>query len=298
MSSTTELQTAAVTTAVTPPTVPSFRPWPTAFDPGTLVNYALGIVSSVVNAFLSPFAAGLPAPPADPTPWALLAWVRREFFNQSPSITPVIKPQENGLITGNVGAVDPDGDPLTYTVIGRPLNGGNGPGRRGRQLHLPADERDGRGRRHRPVHRGRQRRGRRLPYPRAAGVAGFSADPGRLPISRRRSSGRQDHHRQRHTRCGRRSIIPDGLLLGRGTFGIPGRGRARLTRRPQLRLVQVGARSDQPAAGPDQRSTGGRAGRLRLLRHRRATGSQRAGHEHLPDGHRVEPHLPEFNGIR
>jgi beta-galactosidase len=124
MSSTTELQTAAVTTAVTPPTVPSFRPWPTAFDPGTLVNYALGIVSSVVNAFLSPFAAGLPAPPADPTPWALLAWVRREFFNESPSITPVIKPQENGLITGNVGAVDPDGDPLTYTVIGRPLNGG------------------------------------------------------------------------------------------------------------------------------------------------------------------------------
>jgi beta-galactosidase len=124
MSSTTELQTAAVTTAVTPPTVPSIRPWPTAFDPGTLVNYALGIVSSVVNAFLSPFAAGLPAPPADPTPWALLAWVRREFFNESPTITPVINPQTNGLITGNVGAVDPDGDPLTYTVIGRPLNGG------------------------------------------------------------------------------------------------------------------------------------------------------------------------------
>jgi beta-galactosidase len=124
MSATMELPTAAVTTAVTPPTVPSFRPWPTAFDPGTLVNYALGIVSSVVNAFLSPFAAGLPAPPADPTPWALLAWVRREFFNGSPSITPVIKPQENGLITGNVGAADPDGDELTYTVIGRPLNGG------------------------------------------------------------------------------------------------------------------------------------------------------------------------------
>jgi hypothetical protein len=124
MPSTTELQTAAVTTVVTPPTVPSFRPWPTAFDPGTLVNYAVGIVSSVVNAFLSPFAAGLPAPPADPSPWALLAWVRREFFNRSPSITPVIKPQENGLITGNVGAVDPDGDELTYTVIGRPLNGG------------------------------------------------------------------------------------------------------------------------------------------------------------------------------
>ena len=28
------------------------------------------------------------------------------------------------VVTGNVGAVDPDGDPLTYTVIGRPHNGG------------------------------------------------------------------------------------------------------------------------------------------------------------------------------
>jgi beta-galactosidase len=50
--------------------------------------------------------------------------VRREFLNESPTITVVINPQTNGLITGNVGAVDPDGDPLTYTVIGRPLNGG------------------------------------------------------------------------------------------------------------------------------------------------------------------------------
>jgi beta-glucosidase/6-phospho-beta-glucosidase/beta-galactosidase len=36
----------------------------------------------------------------------------------------VINPQTSGLITGNIGAVDPDGDPLTYTVIGRPHNGG------------------------------------------------------------------------------------------------------------------------------------------------------------------------------
>jgi beta-galactosidase len=36
----------------------------------------------------------------------------------------VINPQTNGLITGNIGATDPDGDPLTYTVIGRPLNSG------------------------------------------------------------------------------------------------------------------------------------------------------------------------------
>jgi beta-glucosidase/6-phospho-beta-glucosidase/beta-galactosidase len=125
MSSTTEMRTAAVTTVVTPPAVPSLRPWPTAFDPGTVVTYVGGLVSSVVSAVLSPFAAGLPAAPADPpTVWTLLAWVRRELFNGSPRITPVINPQTNGLITGNIGAVDPDGDPLTYTVIGTPHNGG------------------------------------------------------------------------------------------------------------------------------------------------------------------------------
>src|SRR5258705_7187169 len=125
MSSTAEMRTSAVTTVVTPPAVPSLRLWPTAFDPGTLVTYVGGLVSSVVSAVLSPFAAGLPSAPADPpTVWTLLAWVRRELFNGSPSITPVINPQTNGLITGNIGAVDPDGDPLTYTVIGTPHHGG------------------------------------------------------------------------------------------------------------------------------------------------------------------------------
>ncbi len=126
--------TASATTAATPPTpptVPSLRPWPTAFDPVTVVNYAVGIASDLVTAFLSPFAAGLPAPPADPSLWALLAWVRREFSNGSPTITynPAQNTQSLNLdgdvvIKGNIGAADPDGDPLTYTVIGRPLNGG------------------------------------------------------------------------------------------------------------------------------------------------------------------------------
>ena len=143
MSSTAEVQSATVTTQdvapvttqdvapVAPPAVPSLRLWPTAFDPGTLVDYVTGIVSSVVSAALSPFAAGAPPLPADPSPWALLAWVRREFFNESPTIT--YNPLQNTqslnvdgdvVVRGDIGAVDPDGDPLTYTVIGRPLNGG------------------------------------------------------------------------------------------------------------------------------------------------------------------------------
>ncbi|MFL6083585.1 MAG: family 1 glycosylhydrolase [Mycobacterium sp.] len=119
------------TSAVTPPTVPSLRPWPTAFDPLTVVTYVGGLVSSVVNAFLAPFGAGLPALPSDPSLWTLLAWVRRELFNESPTIT--YNPTQNSqslnadgdaVVKGNIGASDADGDPLTYTVIGRPLNGG------------------------------------------------------------------------------------------------------------------------------------------------------------------------------
>jgi beta-glucosidase/6-phospho-beta-glucosidase/beta-galactosidase len=56
--------------------------------------------------------------------WTLLAWVRRELFNGTPTTHPVINSQSNGLVTGNLGAVDPDGDPLTYTVVGTPHNGG------------------------------------------------------------------------------------------------------------------------------------------------------------------------------
>ena len=124
-------EAAEVSTTVAPPAVPSLRLWPTAFDPITVVTYVTGIVSSLVNAVLSPFAAGAPALPADPpTLWTLLAWVRREFFNSSPTIT--YNPVQNSQtvvdgdvrITGNIGAADADDDQLTYTVIGRPLNGG------------------------------------------------------------------------------------------------------------------------------------------------------------------------------
>jgi beta-glucosidase/6-phospho-beta-glucosidase/beta-galactosidase len=128
-SSPTEVQSLSL--AATEPVVPSLRPWPTAFDPLTVVSYVTGLVSSFVSAVLSPFAAGAPALPADPSPWALLAWARREFFNESPTITynPVQNTQGLNLdgdvvITGNVGADDADGDLLSYTVIGRPLNGG------------------------------------------------------------------------------------------------------------------------------------------------------------------------------
>ncbi len=78
-------QPAMVTTTVAPPKVPSLRPWPTAFDLAGAVTYVVDLVASFVDAFLHPFAAGPYSPSVDPAEWALLAWVRREFFNETPS---------------------------------------------------------------------------------------------------------------------------------------------------------------------------------------------------------------------
>lgn len=119
------------TTLTTPPAVPSWRPWPTAFDLRSAVTYVVDLATSFVDALLRPFAAGPPRPAADPSGWALLAWVRREFFNSTPSLAGNPLPHTQSLtadgevrITGNLGVVDRDGDELTYTVIGRPANGG------------------------------------------------------------------------------------------------------------------------------------------------------------------------------
>ncbi|KWX67058.1 family 1 glycosylhydrolase [Mycobacterium sp. NAZ190054] len=125
-------QGAAVsTTTLDPPEVPSWRPWPTAFDLRTAVTYVVQLTTSFVDAVLRPFAADPPRPPADPSGWALLAWVRRELFNGTPTPVENPVPHTQSLtadgevrITGNVGVEDPDGDALTYTVIGRPRHGG------------------------------------------------------------------------------------------------------------------------------------------------------------------------------
>ncbi|MDZ4234108.1 MAG: glycoside hydrolase family 1 protein, partial [Dietzia sp.] len=122
---------AMMTTTVRTPEVPSWRPWPTAYDLRTVVTYVADLAGSFIKALLQPFAAKPSAPSANPTEWALLAWIRREFFNQRPTLIENPLPHTQSLtddgdviVTGAVGFEDRDGDPLTYTVVGRPLNGG------------------------------------------------------------------------------------------------------------------------------------------------------------------------------
>ena len=76
----------------------------------------------------APFVTNSPIAPVEPpTLWAVFAWVRRQFqvtfFNRTPTATPVQLTQSASVITGTIGAVDPDGDRLTYTVTQGPARG-------------------------------------------------------------------------------------------------------------------------------------------------------------------------------
>lgn len=126
-----QVQTAApVAAAVAPVVATAAAPvkWTSTLpNPVTAIRYVANVVTSLVGAVLSPFAAGLPAGPVGPpSVWAVLAWVRRELFNGTPKIDDSGETTQTttGQVLGNVGASDPDGDPLRYTVIGRPINGG------------------------------------------------------------------------------------------------------------------------------------------------------------------------------
>lgn len=50
--------------------------------------------------------------------------IRRAFFNEAPTVSPVqTSGQVVGPITGTVGAIDPEGDPITYSITQAPAQG-------------------------------------------------------------------------------------------------------------------------------------------------------------------------------
>ncbi|WP_235570833.1 hypothetical protein [Mycobacterium sp. Root265] len=95
-------------------------------DPAAPVTEA-ATMHGVLAAVLAPFVAPSPAAPSTPSPalWTLLAWVRRSFFNQAPTIAynPTTTVQTGQTLSGNLGATDAEGDALTYKVTKGPQYG-------------------------------------------------------------------------------------------------------------------------------------------------------------------------------
>ncbi|MFC6128645.1 Ig-like domain-containing protein [Mycolicibacterium llatzerense] len=86
-----------------------------------------GFINNVVTNLLNPFLKPSPntQDPFTPAVWAVLAWVRRNVFNQAPTISynPATTVQTGQTVTGNVGASDAEGDTLTYKVTTAPKYG-------------------------------------------------------------------------------------------------------------------------------------------------------------------------------
>ncbi len=85
---------------------------PTAVAASNPIARVAGAVHRFVDALLSAFKASGSSALSGQTPfaWAVLAFVRRTFFNQAPKIGAVNigQQQADGVITGNVDAIDPD----------------------------------------------------------------------------------------------------------------------------------------------------------------------------------------------
>jgi hypothetical protein len=82
--------------------------------------------TAVVNWFdnSANWLAGLPANPVGDLLQVGLVMVRRSLFNQAPTTEPMqIKTLVNGQILGTLGAVDPEGDTLSYTLTRIPQEG-------------------------------------------------------------------------------------------------------------------------------------------------------------------------------
>jgi len=101
-------------------------PAPTAAD---VVTRAVAAVSSLVG--FAPTAQNTPTAP-QPTPalWTLLAGARRELDHVLDDHAPQLKydpasdkQDANGVVSGDLDGVDPDGDPLSYKVVQGPPYG-------------------------------------------------------------------------------------------------------------------------------------------------------------------------------
>lgn len=82
--------------------------------PATVISTVTGLVATILAPLLGP-APGTPA--ESPLIWTVLAFVRRQFFNDAPTVIPAVSaPDSLGNITISLPRIDGDGDPLVYTA--------------------------------------------------------------------------------------------------------------------------------------------------------------------------------------
>ncbi|WP_231506765.1 MULTISPECIES: VCBS domain-containing protein [unclassified Mycobacterium] len=115
--------TAATVAASATAAVPAVVAAQVASPATGLVGFLNGVVTNLLNPFLKPVPHT--PEPFGPAVWAVLAWVRRNVFNQAPTIAynPTTTVQTEQTVTGNLGATDPEGDALTYKVTQGPKYG-------------------------------------------------------------------------------------------------------------------------------------------------------------------------------
>lgn len=115
-SETQDVSTGAARSAITVTTLEAVTSAaPSAASP---VIGVVRFLNSVVANLLTPFLSPVPntTDPLTPVVWAVFAFVRRNFFNEAPTIT--YNPTQTGQTVTGTLATDPEGDALTYMVTG------------------------------------------------------------------------------------------------------------------------------------------------------------------------------------
>lgn len=110
--------------SATEPTAPADQTPVGQAPASSAANVPNAALTEIVG-LLSPFAGGGPATPPmnSPMEWAMAAAARRELVSGPVSVNPVLE-FVDGVIYGDIGATDSRGNPLVYTVIGDPSQGG------------------------------------------------------------------------------------------------------------------------------------------------------------------------------
>ncbi len=112
---------APLVTAVSVPT-PAASAGPSPARPGAVASVTASATANATSA--AALIDKLLAPISKLFGEGTALLIRRSLFNQAPTVAPVqLTGQGEGPITGTIGAVDPEGDPLSYTITSTPLHG-------------------------------------------------------------------------------------------------------------------------------------------------------------------------------